>query len=259
MTLFYINLYFRRHRNNKSCDMNEITCAMKMSIAFLFLLSIVSCSQISERDNSEVVESHNIIECYKSVAFGDVDVCLPVIDGMTECYSHPNVKMAADGLNYPGNSILGYYLNNSTYQQVDRIFEITFDDYFQIYASNELKGMKVGRSELDMMAERLESNYIRENWSDLAKEVRKNYDFSMGVPILIDSYSPNKDIRTFVMLTKIQFDDDEFISLTLMNIVRLKERLIWMAYYKNYAGEESIGKAKSKNDYLVLSLIDVNK
>lgn len=199
-------------------------------------------------------------ECDKSVSFGDIDICLPIIDGMTECYSTPILKARADELNYEGNSILAYYLNNATYEQVDKLDEITFDDYIQIYATNKLKGIKVGQSELSEIANMFEGNYIKENWNDLKKKVEKNRDYlSVGRPVIIESYSPNNKVRTYVMLTKYQIDNNEFVLLMTMNMVQIKERLIWLAYYKNYDGEESIKKAKSKNDYIVSQMTDENK
>jgi len=38
----------------------------------------------------------------------------------------------------------------------------------------------------------------------------------------------------------------------------IKERLIYLNYFKIYDGEESIKKLKAKNDYIVLRLMEEN-
>ena len=236
------------------------TDTMKKTIGLLILIAVLGCSQSGQQKNSTAETINTKTECDKSFPFGDIAICLPIIDGMTECYSSPIVKARADEFNYEGNSILAYYLNNATYKQVDKLDEITFDDYFQIYATNKLKGIKVGQSELNELANMIEGNYIKENWNELKLKVERNHDYlSVGRPILIESYIPNSKIRTYVMLSKLQIDNTESVFIMTLNMVQIKERLIWLAYYKNYEGEESIKKAKAKNDYIIMQLTDENK
>jgi hypothetical protein len=231
---------------------------MKKYFGFLILIATLGCSPTGNKNNSEALGLKT--DCDKSVSFGDIDICLPIIDGMTECYSTPIVKARAEKFNYEGNSILAYYINNATYEQVNELNEIAFDDYFQIYASNKSKGMKVGQSELNEIAKVIEGDYVKENWNEIKGKLEKNNDYvSVGRPVLIDSYSLNQKVRTYVMLTKYQIDNNESVLITTMNMVQIKERLIWLAYYKNYDGEGSIKIAKSKNDYIVFQLTDENK
>lgn len=232
---------------------------MKKSIGLLILTTIIGCYQSGSQDNSSVQMIDAKMECDNTVPFGDINICLPIVDGMTECYSTPIVKARADENNFEGNSILAYYISDADYKQVDNLDQIILDDYFQIYATNKLKGIKYGQSELNKMANMIEGNYINENWMDLKKNIETNHNYlSVGKPILIESYVPNSKIRTFVMLLKIISDGYEYVLVTVMNIVQIKERLIYLAYYKDYDGEESIKKAKSKNDYIVLLLANEN-
>lgn len=235
-------------------------------IKVVISLAIKNNNVKSQNDNYTTDNTINVQpisnekSCDKSVRFGNIDVCLPEIDGMTECYSNPMVKERADNTEYEGNSELGFYLNNETYKKVNKINEINFDDYFKIYATKSFAYKKFELPELNNMANKMEGNYIKTNWSELKKKAEKNRDFvSIGKPVLLDSYIPNKNIRTFVMLTKYNVDNTEFIMVATLNMVLIKEHLIWLAYYKNYNGEESINKAKSKNDYIVLRLDEENK
>jgi hypothetical protein len=200
------------------------------------------------------------VSCDKSVKFGEIEICLPIIDGMIECYSNPIVKTKVDEFKSEGNSILALYLNDNTYNEVDKLDEITFDDYFKVYAIDKLKGIKIGQPELNELADLNEKNYIRKNWADIKKDFEKNHNYiSIGRPILIESYSPNISIRSSEFLMKVQVSGNEYISIMTMNMIQIKERLIWLSYYKKYEGEKSIIDAKSKNDYIVLQFLDENK
>ena len=77
---------------------------------------------------------------------------------------------------------------------------------------------------------------------------------TLGAPILIDSYSPNEKVRTFIIMTKILFGENEIVRLMSLNMIEIKNRLVNLVYYKDYEGLESITKLKSKNDYMVLLL-----
>ena len=232
---------------------------MYRTISILSIIAIMSCGKTGPQNQSDHT-GEILKECVKEVSFGDIDFCLPEIEGMTECYSSPKVKVRADAFNYEGNSILGYYLNNETYQQMENLDSISYDDYAQVYVTNNLKGIKVGQAELAQMANTMGSDFIQENWSDMQKKLEHSYDdLSIGTPVLVESYSPHTKVKSFVMLSKIKTNREEAVMLMTLNIIEMKERLIWLAYYKFYDGEESIKEAKSKNDYIINRLMKVNK
>lgn len=226
---------------------------MKKTIAILVLIIFLGCSKTDPQNET-------LILCKNSISFGDIDICLPEIDGMTECYDIPLVKSRADKSEYEKSSVLAFYLNNVTYKQVARLDRITFDDYFKIYALNESKSVKISQEELDQMSDLLEGNFLKENWNEIEYNIKRKHDYlSVGKPILIESYSPHKKVKTVIMLTKVLVNDNEYVMVGSINLLLIKERLIWLAYYKNYEGEASIKKIKAKNDYIVLRLMDENK
>ena len=58
---------------------------------------------------------------------------------------------------------------------------------------------------------------------------------------------------------KILFGENEIVRLMSLNMIKIKNRLVNLVYYKDYEGLESIKKLKSKNDYMVLLLLEENK
>ena len=234
---------------------------MKNIFPFLALLTILlSCTPAEKQNENDSVGEDVTNKCEKFATFGDIKVCLPDIEGMNECYGRPNVKAKADEFNYQGNSILAYYINDSTFKQVEKIDEITFDDYFQIYVTDELQGRVIGSAELNEMAEMIENNYIGENWDDLKGRLDQDMDYlTIGKPILVENYIPLEDVRTMVMLVKYENVLEEKLVVVIANMMQIKKRLVWTAYYKNYNGEESIKKAKISNDYGVIQIMSENK
>jgi len=199
--------------------------------------------------------------CVNSVTFGDIDICLPEIKGMKECYLIPIVKARADKFNYEGNSILGYYLNDYYYRHLADFDKMINDDCFQLFATNKMKGLKAGQKELDYVAEMMSENYIKKSMKEVEKIGLGIFDYiSIGSSVLIESYSNDKNVRTFVILNKVQINTGtEVVMLSLMDLIILKERLIILSYFKRYVGLKSIRSSKQKNDNFVLQLINSNK
>ncbi len=219
-------------------------------ILVIIFIMIIGCSQNPKTK----------VECENPVSLGDIKICLPTIDGMTECHTNVFLKKRISESNPNKDSVLAYYLNDSTYKKVDKISEILYDDYFVIFSKSKSIGKKFVESDLNMMANLMEGSYIKENWDDIKKKVETNFDYlSVDTPILIDSYIPAKQVRTFVLLMKFLSDDNEWVQIIIMNLVQIQERFITAVYYKFYDTEETIRKAKAKNDYVLLKLTDMNK
>lgn len=199
--------------------------------------------------------------CVNSVSFGDINICLPEIAGMKECYSIPIVKARADKFNYVGNSILGYYLNDYSYNHLADFDKSTTDDSFQLFATNKMKGLKVGQRELDYVVNMMSGKHIKSNMKEVEKIGQGIFDYiSIDSTVLIESYSTNINIRTIVTLNKVQINNGaEVIIVSVLNMVILKERLITLSYYKIYEGLESITNAKQKNNNFLLRLLNSNK
>ena len=106
----------------------------------------------------------------------------------------------------------------------------------------------------------MENNFIAENWDNLKEHVeQKNDKLSIGIPVIFESYSPDDNARSFLMVTKVSNNVTEQMMLISMNIILIKEKILWLGYYKLYENEDSILKIRSANDIAVLKLIEVNR
>lgn len=230
---------------------------------FLFLTTIslffFSCSKNNQQSKLENQSKSDSKTCEKIVAFGDINICLPEVDGMTECYNIPIVKTLTDKFEYKGNTVLAFYLNNKTYKEVNKLDQIVYDDYFKIYATDNLKNVKFGQAELDQGANMFEGSFLKENWDKIKGKILKDHNnISIGRPVLIESYSPHKKIKTFVIIAKYEMNGYENVMLGTLNLILIKNRIINLAYYRKYEDEESIKKTRAKNDYIALLFFDEN-
>ena len=193
--------------------------------------------------------------------FGDKEICLPKIDGYQECYTNPIVKRIADATEVPANTVLGFYLNNETYDKRDSLGLISFDDYFKVYATNELKNHMATSRDLDQMIQMLSDNFIKKNWDELSAEIDKNgLDIQMGIPIVVEEYRINDESFSMAML--LQFEDENMDLLTVATTINgyLKnDRLVWMAYYLHYEDNETISTLKQNSNNILQQLVDAKE
>lgn len=224
----------------------------RITVFILFLL-IVCC-------NNSFAQEGQDVKCVKTSEIGSSSICLPEISGMNECYELPNVKERMDKYEVGDNSIIGLYLTDEIYSGVENFEGLSIDEYFKIYIVNNMRSKTYGISELKQIGDIMQNNFIAENWDNLKEFVeQKNDNLTIGVPVIIESYTPHDDARSYLMLTKINNNGTEQVMLMTMNILLLKEKIIWLGYYKLYENEDSIQNIRSANDNVVMKLIVVNK
>lgn len=239
---------------------------MKLKHFFLFLFAanqFISCAQTSNSDNV-ISETKN---CYRTVAFGDIDICLPEIDGMIECITtHPNIKSYTDDFVAQTNSDLAFYIEEEKFEVVKDFDKDLLDlyglgaNYFKIYVLNEIEGVKFSSDDLKKMESMSpDMGKIMDNNDDLNRlEELKN--LSIGEPVNLGRYNTDKDAISLVYLNKIrQANSEDVFQCMILNFLRIKNRLFCLALYNKYDGKESIQITKNKNDYIILSLLSKNR
>lgn len=200
------------------------------------------------------------INSTRKATFGKTDIFLPPIEGYKECYSEPLVKQIADGTEVPSNMVLGFYLNNRTFEKIGSSELSSFDDYFKIYGTIQIKDYKANHEILKQMQDAMGGNFMSKNWDLMKKEVDKiGLEVEIGVPIVIKNYNLNKNSFTYVMIARYELEGvDPFTLVMAINGLLINEKLIWMAYYLNYDGEESISRLQKNNDFILEEFISGN-
>ena len=204
--------------------------------------------------------------CNNLTNFGDITICLPDIIEMTECYSDPLVKLTADMFKGTDEEeIIGIYLLDAVYEsRYDNFFEDGMGDSFiKIYSTTTVKGMDADEKILDYVASIIKPTFEDYDKSNIKSNIddRFNYfdlDISMAKPILLEEYQISSKIRSFIILLKYVIEDDDIIQVASMNIMLIKDRVIFFAFFDKYEGFSEIEKTKVISDYFALRLLKEN-
>ena len=199
--------------------------------------------------------------CVRKAKFGETEICLSQINGYQESYVEPKVKQLADDTEVPTNMILGFYLNNQTYEKRDSLGLFSFDDYFKVYGTKEIKNHQADSKLLQEMQTILSNNFVKKEWELIKKEVDEiGLDIEIGVPMVIKTYNLNDNSFTLVMLTRYEFEGGNSYTMAMaINGLLINERLIWMAYYLNYTSEETISRLQENSNAILVKLLNAGK
>lgn len=252
--------------NNSEIQGKSIFSKMIIKIIFSLLVFFFSfiiattCSKNAYKENLKTNKA-NVTDCKNSINYGGISICLPEIDGMKECHKSIIVSKLTDRIFPKSYKIIAYYLNKETYKKINDLFNLKYDDYLLIYGQEKYENSYATQSDLEETTRSQSNNF---DWNDSIKNIEKRLDslssnISIGKPVLIENYSPCEEVKSTVMLTKLQFENNEYVITGIMNIVLIKNRLIIACYYKDYDGPKSVKAAKAKNDYMILQLVNENK
>lgn len=241
---------------------------MKKIISYIALTLFIGCSQVGQDNNTNIegenankeVDNANIL-CSSFVPYSGIQICMPEIDGMKECYSNEKVKQFADRTAGPGVSFLAYYLNNAINQNIEILDTVSvLNDIFQVSVVDAMHDEKFGIDMLDEIQSLLVHGLSGELWENVKVKLKNsNFIGTVEKPINIENYSPKENVRTIITLDKSQLGSDVFICVKILNLVLIKEKIISIAYCNQYNSDESIKNAKIKNELFVNNFVISNR
>jgi hypothetical protein len=227
-------------------------------ILLITIVALLSCGVKQEKTST--LSSDNDSICNHSRFYGEIEICLPEIDGMTETYSHEKVKRRTNQFSYDNNTILGLYLNKEDMAKLDDFDNAALDDYFKVYALKKLEGIEIGKTEFELIKKSSEAAFAKKNWEEMEAEILDGTsELSLDQPVQIESYKLNENIFTIVYLFRLTYGAEERISAATMSIVLLKNTLVYYAYYKNYSGPKTLDQVRAKNDLFGYKILELNK
>jgi hypothetical protein len=180
---------------------------------------------------------------------------------MTECRNHAVVQQITQQYTATG-PVLGYYLNNDVYKQIDKIIpgETSYNDYFMIYGDYQRENYHATENDLVAMERNLaQSLFEGSNFEQISSRLEEIYGtITAGKPALIEKYSLRPNVLTMIVLIKYQSETIETSVVSAVNCILLKNRLITLAYYMTYSEGKSIDTLKGKNNEAVNKLMEIN-
>lgn len=231
---------------------------MKKIIYIIFSVLLVSCSQKGTESKAQTTKP--VVKCQTEAKYGNINICNPEIVGMMECFSNERIKQRQETLALKGTITLAYYISMDKFKTIEKSEKLKISDIIKIYAPEAYGERIFETNQLNSMFSALKNNYISAKWDSLKLVlVNKNLDLEISQPLLIDSYSLNENAKSAAVFMRASNEVDEKYTVVMMNLIRCKKRLIFLSYYLEYTGIESVTKAKAKNDYIVLRFIEANQ
>lgn len=198
-----------------------------------------------------------------SKSYGNITIYLPKIVGMVECSDSSVLNYHMNKLKIDKSSLyIAYYLNDSIFNNlITNGTQNYIDDYMLVYSTYDLFNRKSNESDLNRATQDLAN--VHGNFSDEIDKVAKKLDSislkaKIGDFVLLESYKLTKNTNTFVYLSKVQFNNKEYVRICILNTLLVNHLILFSTYYKEYEGINSVKDAKKKNDYMVLLFIKEN-
>jgi len=219
---------------------------MKRLTLIVATLLLITCSAFAQDT-----------ECVRTTFFGEVEICLPNIEGYQECYLDPVFKTIADDTEMPTNTILGYYVSDDMYRQKDNLDDFFYEDFFKVYGVKEITNYDAGPELLEQMKTIFTESFYSENWDKLEEEWdKKDWDVAIGVPVVIKSYELNDQSFTHVMLIKYEAEGMESYTMAMAGSFFLKnKRMICMVYGLRYEGKDTLVRLQHQSDMILTELL----
>ena len=159
--------------------------------------------------------------------------------------------------------ILAFFISNDEYENLYQTFleDGLKKPYIKVYSIKQAKNIYVTNNDLITLSNGIKSSFDEYEGSNVESTINSRaseLNVTFGKPILMEEYSINSKIKSFVALMNVSSGKENVIMVAVMNLLTIKNRLIFFAYYDEYKGVNQIEKNKSNSDYFALSLIANN-
>lgn len=226
-----------------------------MRILYLIILLSIFLSCASKKEDSKILpkEKNEILH---------LSYNLPQLIKWKELHANKNVKERFGEYVSKNSKMVGLYLSNKTAIMVDSLEHLDIDDYAVFYTVNKDQQWKVQNIHLKSMFDETNKkiNISTVNKKELIDRVFRDTTFLKTDRLyLLKKYQKYDNIYTGVYITKPYDDDHQFIVITIINMMSIKNRLVYGGYYLNFTDEKSIDLAIKNNNYIMNGFVKANR
>ena len=223
---------------------------MKKIVFIISLLLTVSCKNTETQNKST--------DCSRTISLNENSICLPLFQGMEECYLKDDIQKIVNHRIPQGSLGLGFYLNDKSYNEFNVDYKPFFGDYLLFFSTEVLINRKVTYDEFTELASF--DQLIKDDWTSIKKRLDKEAsDLLFDKPVIMGTYSLGKNHSSTIILTKYKEENQDFYRLTISNCYYIKNKVIFSAYNNEYTDKEIVQEIKKKNDYLALRFLQENE
>lgn len=197
--------------------------------------------------------------CTRETPLEDVNICLPKLEGQTECFTDPKLKELLSRFNDASNTIIGYYIDTEDYKKLDQIGSIPNDNYYKIYTPYISNNRKMNAVEMNQIMQVMTSGFIdkSEESASLRSSFLKN-NFEISQPILLEEYSLDPESTTTIVLMEGGAISEKTMMAISMNAVLIQGKIIFISHYLDFEDEASIITLKDNTNKFISTFLEAN-
>lgn len=245
-------------------------------VSFFLLLAFVrTCVRLNLKKQHETpseLKKEYTKTCDNYFTYGNVDICLPEVDSMVECFKIPIIRTFIQETTNSETMAYATYINKDTYINIDNIDYEKFNDYFIIYGTKKAEFYNANEDDLvEAKIYTLESEPVSGWFDSINNGVNSSYlsdsivcpyisdSLLLDQPINIERFIINENQFTVSRLLRTQLFGYEQVFIEISNVLLIRQRLIILKYCNFFVNNESYKLAIVKNNSFVKLLIDANK
>jgi len=202
--------------------------------------------------------SHIINDCKLFFNVQNTKICSPNVIGLKNVIHDKIYDKLISDLTLEGHEMVGFYVNDENQDKHT-------DDVVALYINSEMKrdyDLDNFKKICLNMRNFLESS-IYHNLTQTKSVVELMRKVDSGIikvdkTILIESYSINQRSFTFTTLGKRILEKGEIYTITTINLLLIKNKIIIMNYDIKYSNHNSLNELRKKNDYFVQRILVEN-
>ncbi|MCW8981132.1 MAG: hypothetical protein OQJ83_07075 [Altibacter sp.] len=233
---------------------------MKKIILLLLLSStFMGCKNNAEKDTIAPTDEQVGSNCESQATFGDLSLCFPEITGLTECYDNPSVRSVVDQFNDSENTILGYYIEDALCRNAANFGTVSYDNYYQIYATNMAKNYHMTVDEMNQIMTMMTSGFLDKTMETVNEsEAFSAKKIEVSEPTLIEKYRLNPNSSTLILLMNIANENEARTMGVSMTAVLIRNRIVFVTHYLDYEDESSLNMLKEHTETFIAKFLKAN-
>ena len=209
--------------------------------------------------------AYSQLYCTKNIKIGNIDVCFPVIEGMTESYSNSNVKILADTFKGTDDEIIFAIYAKEENLDYSKMLEngLGYPSY-KLYGNKRFIDIDIDQELYNMLKVQLKKTLGK----DLTKVIKRVNgrldkindiaDLNFETPLLIESRSINNRSTTNTLLMKMTIAEEIQTMVANLSVLVIKNKLIFFANYNIYNGSDSIDKTNDQSNIFIKKIFSIN-
>lgn len=198
-------------------------------------------------------------KCFRTIGLGEIDLCLPIIEGRTECYTNPIVQSEIISANDPTNTVLAFYIDNDDHKELVNTGVIPTDNTFKVYTPYMSSSRAMDTTDMKeillLMTSGFMDNSEKEGYSESFIEGGAK---DIPSPEIIEKYDENNNSSTVIVIMNINTNGIETPTAVSINAVLVKGKILFISHYLKITDANSVTILKNNSNQFINTFLRVN-